>query len=190
MFQVDSAGTQVTIFEKGIPKASFIIGKRGQTYSDSYARLTSSNDVAVVSGGYTFTFNRPLKEWRDQTIFTIPRESIKSVSFQYGDTTFALVFQDSTWKIGKDSVDASTVESLLSSLSKFEADDFIDSTLSPLPKMTAQLIVGNAQIRFYEVKDPVKYLVLLSASPQWYEVQPWRANQVLKRKKDLIKKAS
>ncbi len=190
LFQVDSLGTMVTVYEKGAHKTSFILGKSGPTFSDSYARLASSNDVALVSGGFSYTFNRPLKEWRDRTIFSMPKENIKSVEFQFGDTTFTLAFQDSAWKIGKDSADVSTVESLLSSLSKFEADEFIDSIPSPLPKMTAVITVGGTQIRFHEVKEPAKFYVQSSTAPQWFEVQPWRTNQVLKRMIDLLKKSS
>ncbi|HXG37564.1 MAG TPA: DUF4340 domain-containing protein, partial [Bacteroidota bacterium] len=188
LFQVDSTGTQVVVYEKGTQKASFIFGKTGPTFSDSYARLAGSNDVALVTGAYAYTFNRPIKEWRDRTIFSTPKENIKQVEFQFGDTTFTLAFQDSTWKIGKDSVDASTVESFLSSLSKFECDEFVDSIPSPLPKLTAQIAVAGTQIRFHHVKDGAKYFVQTSASPQWFEVQPWRADQLLKRKKDLVKK--
>lgn len=188
LFQVDSTGTQVVVYEKGAQKASFIFGKTGPTFSDSYARLTGSNDVALVTGAYSYTFTRPLKEWRDRTIFSMPRENIKLVEFQFGDTTFTLAFRDSTWKIGSDSANASTVESFLSSLSKFECDEFVDSIPSPLPKLTAQIAVSGTQIHFYYVKDGARYLVQTSTSPQWFEVQPWRANQLLKRKKDLVKK--
>jgi hypothetical protein len=188
LFQVDSTGTHVVVYEKGTQKASFIFGKIGPTFSESYARLTGSNDVALVSGAYAYTFNRSVKEWRDRTIFSMARENIKQVEFQFGDTTFTLVFQDSTWKIGKDSANVSTVESLLSSLSKFECDEFVDSLPSPLPKVSAQISVAGTQIRFHYVKDGAKYYVQTSASPQWFEVQPWRAEQILKRKKDLVKK--
>lgn len=190
LFQVDSLGTMVTVYEKGTQKASFILGKTGPTFSDSYARLASSNDVALVGGGFSYSFIRPLKEWRDRTIFSLPKENIKAVEFQFGDTTFTLAFQDSAWTVGKDSADASTVDGLLSSLSKFEADEFIDPIPSPLPKMTAQITVGDAQIRFHEMKEPAKFFVQSSASPQWFEVQPWRANQVLKRMIELLKKSS
>lgn len=188
LFQVDTTGTQVVVYEKGAPKASFIFGKTGPTFSESYARLTGSNDVALVTGAYAYTFNRSIKEWRDRTIFTTPKENIKQVEFQFGDTMFTLVFQDSTWKIGNDSADVSAVESFLSSLAKFECDEFVDSVPSPLPKLTAQITVGGVQIRFHHLKEPTKYYVQTSASSQWFEVQPWRAEQVLKKKKDLLKK--
>jgi flagellar basal body-associated protein FliL len=188
LFQVDSTGTQVVVYEKGAQKASFVLGKTGPTFSDLYARLTGSNDVVLVGGAQAYVFNRPIKEWRDRTIFSSPKETIRHVEFQFGDTTFALTFQDSTWNVGKDSVDASAVETLISSLSKFECDEFLDSIPSPRPKLTAQITVAGTQIRFHHLKETAKYVVQTSASPQWFEVQPWRADQVLKRKKELVKK--
>jgi hypothetical protein len=188
LFQVDSTGTLVVLYEKGTQKASFILGKTGPTFSDCYARLVNSNDVALVDGAYPFTFNRPVKDWRDRTIFSTPRETLKQIEFQFHDTTFTLALRDSTWMIGKDSANVSTVETVLSSLSKLDCDEFVDVAPTPLPPLTAQISVSGTQIRFYEVKEPAKYFVRSSSSPQWFEIQPWRANQVLKRKQELVKK--
>jgi hypothetical protein len=187
LFQVDSTGTVVRIFEKGAEKASFVIGKAGSGYSETYARLTNSDDVALVSGTMSSVFNRPVKEWRDRTILTVPKESIKEVTFLYGDTTFVLAFKDSTRMVGKDSTQDWVVNSLLSSLSNLQADDFVDTLLSPIPNISPQLSYGGTQISFSYVKAGDTYLVRSSTLPQWVEMQSGRAHQVLKRKKDLVK---
>jgi hypothetical protein len=187
VFQVDSTGTIVRIFENGAEKTSFIIGKAGSSYSETYARRANSNDVALVGGALSYIFNRPVKEWRDRTILSAPKERIKEVKFQYGDTTFVLAFKDSTWMVGKDSTQDWVVNSLLSSLSSLQADDFVDTLITPLPKINAQLSYAGAQVSFSYLKTGDKYLVRSSSSPQWFEMQSWRANQVLKRKKDLVK---
>jgi hypothetical protein len=187
VFQVDSTGTLVKMSAHGSEQAAFIIGKSGSSFSETYARRTTSNDVALVGGASSHTFNRPIKDWRDRTILAIPQERIKEVKFQYGDTTFVLAFEDSTWMAGKDSTQDWVVNTLLSSLSNFQADDFVDTLTSKPPKITAQISYGGAQLTFAYLKDGDKYLVQSSHSPQWFEVQTWRANQVLKRKKDLVK---
>ncbi|HEX9828664.1 MAG TPA: DUF4340 domain-containing protein [Bacteroidota bacterium] len=188
LFQVDSTGTMVTVFENGAQKAGFVLGKTGPAIFDSYARLASSNDVLLVAGGQSFTFNKALKEWRDRTIFSAPKEAMTAVSFQYGDTTFTLTFKDGVWMAGDDLADDATVQSLLTSLSNVEADEFIDTLITQLPKLTAQITVGDTQLRFHQSADDTKYFVQNSASPQWYELQSWRANQLLKRKTDVVKK--
>lgn len=186
VYQVDSMGTTVTIYEQGKEKASFVVGKLGSSFAETYIRMKNSNDVHLVGGVFGYMFNRSVKDWRDKTIFSAPRESITEVTFQYGDTTFTLSFRDSAWMIGRDTVQEYTVNSLLSSLSTLRADDFIDSPPSFPPKITTLISYSGGQVRFAEKKGEDKYLVQSSASPQWFEMQSWNANQVLKRKKDLV----
>ncbi|MCI0707297.1 MAG: DUF4340 domain-containing protein [Ignavibacteriae bacterium] len=188
MFEVDSTGTSVTLYENGEQAASFILGKTGPAFSDSYARLASSNDVLLVGDGQSFVFNKALKEWRDRTIFTAPKETITEIAFQYGNERFMLAFKDSVWMVGGDPADDNTVQSFLTSLSKIEADEFVDTAPTLLPKLTAQIAVSSTQLRFHEASDKSKYYVQSSASPQWYELQNWRVNQLLKRKSDFVKK--
>ncbi len=189
VFQVDSTGTQVTIYEKGAEKASFIIGKMGGSYLESYGRRTSSNDVLLITVGSPMTFNKAVKEWRDRTIAAPGRETIKDVRYQYGDTVFALAFRDSAWMLGKDSTQDWVVNNLISSLSNVQADDFIDSPNARPSKPSAQITYAGTQITFFYVKEGDKYLVQCSSTPQWFEMQSWRANQILKRKNDIIRNA-
>ncbi len=189
VFQVDSSGTAVTVYEKGSPKASFVVGKVGPGFTDTYVRKQGSNDVSSVMGTFGYVFGRALREWRDKTIFTIPQESVKEVKFQFGDTTFTLVYKDTVWVIGKDVADMSVTQSLVGGLSNVTVDDFIDSTLSPLPKITAQISYAGQQIRFAFSKTLSKYHVQTSASPRWYVMESWRVNSLLKRKNELIKSA-
>jgi hypothetical protein len=185
LFQVDSTGTAVRIYEKGTLKASFHVGKVSNTYTETYVRLEGSNEVQLAADVLTSTFGKQLKEWRDKTIFKREESSLTTVRFQYGDTTFVLAMQDSLWRVDKDSAVQTSIKPLLTSLAHIQADEFIDSTLSTVPKVTAILTVGGTEIRFFR-KDDNKYLVLSSESPQWYEIQGWRATGILKRKKDLI----
>ena len=146
VFLVDKAGTQVTVYEKGVEKASFILGKMAGSYSESYARKLNSDDVFIVEGASSYMFNRPVKDWRDKTILATPKESIKEVQYQYGDTTFNIAFRDSAWYVGKDKALQSVVDGILSSLSSLQADDFNDSTIAP--QVTAMIAYAGAQLRF------------------------------------------
>ena len=184
VFQVDQAGTQVIVYEKGVEKASFILGKMAENYSESYARRLNSNDVLIIEGASNYMFGRPVKDWRDKTILTMPKEGIKEVQYQYGDTTFNVTFSDSAWFAGKDKAQQSVVEGIVSSLSNFQADDFIDSTISP--KVTAMITYAGTQLRFSFNKIINKYYVQSSNSPQWFVLEQWKANQVLKRKKEIV----
>jgi hypothetical protein len=184
VFQVDQAGTQVTVSEKSKEIASFILGKMAGSYSESYARRLNSDDVFIVEGASSYMFDRPVKDWRDKTIMTAPKESIKDIRYQYGDTAFNVTFSDSAWSVGKEKVQQSVAEGIVSSLSNLQADDFIDSTLSP--KVTAMIAYAGVQIRFSFDKLVNKYYVQSSNAPQWFVLEQWKANQILKRKKEIL----
>ena len=187
VFQVDSTGTLLTIYEKGAEKSSIIIGKMGSTYLESYARRASSDEVLLVGGGSPMTFNKTVREWRDRTIAAPARETIKDVKFQYGDTVFVLAFKDSAWMVGRDSTQEWVVNNLISTLTNVQADDFVDAPNARLSKPSAQITYAGTQITFFYVKEGDKYLVQCSSTPQWFEMQSWRANQILKRKNDITK---
>ena len=187
VFQVDSTGTQVRIFEKGVEKTGFVIGKAASGYSEMYARRSGSNDVLLASGASAFVFSKAVKDWRDKSIVTTPRDNIKEVRFQYGDTTLVLAFRDSVWRIGIDAAQDEVVNNLLTTLSNVQADDFVDTLIARPPKLAAQISYAGTHLNFFFIKQGEKYLVQSTVSPQWFEMQSWRANEILKRKKDLLK---
>jgi hypothetical protein len=184
IFQVDRSGTAVTIYENGAEKAAFVVGKMAAGYTESYVRRSASNDVLLVEGAYVYTFNRPVKEWRDKSIFSDSKEDIREINFQYGDTSFALSLKDSIWYVGKQKARKNVVDGIVSSLSSLQADDFFDSSISLKP--TAMITVSGTQIRYSLNGKTEKYYVQSSASPQWFIQEPWRANQILKRKKEIV----
>jgi hypothetical protein len=183
VFQVDRSGTEVRVYEKGVEKISFILGKTAANYTESYARRLNSDNVFLVEGASSYMFSRPVKDWRDKTIFSTPKESIKELQYQFGDTLFSVTFKDSVWLIGKFKVQQSAIDGILSSLSNLQADDFIDSTLSP--KIMATVTYADVKIRFSFNRLTNKYAVQSSHSSQWFILEPGKANQILKRKKEI-----
>ncbi len=128
---------------------------------------------------------RGVNEWRDKTILRIPREEIRSVHYQYGDTAFTLAFQDSLWVVAGVRADDGVVESLLSSLADVQADDFLDSAPERPPVITAMVTYAGREIRFSEGRDANGYRVQASTDSQWFEMKSWRAGQILKREAEL-----
>ena len=78
------------------------------------------------------------------------------------------------------------VTSLIAALASLQADEFIDSAVTAPPNLTAVIEVDGMQIRFHENTTTKRWFVQTSLSPQWFELQPWRAQQVLKRKSELL----
>jgi hypothetical protein len=189
LFQVDSTGTLVRVFERGTEKALFRVGKTGGSYTETYVRKEDADNVYLADGMFGYTFNRQPREWRDRNVYKAEREAVTSIRFHYGDTTFTLALRDSVWALDGDSTVESAVRGFLSSLTTLQADDFIDTVLVPLPRLVAMLEVNGTQIRFHEEKGATVYVVQSSASPQLYTMQPWRVTGVLKRKKDFLPQA-
>jgi hypothetical protein len=185
-FEVNNAGTQVRISAKGTEQAAFVLGKMGSTYLEMYARTLSSNDVLLVTGVFGFTFNRPLKEWRDKTIFKTAHESINEIAYRYGDTTFVLSLNNGEWFIGGAKAKKSAVEDIIGQLSNLRCSDFVDTDVTPAPKTIAIISYANVQVQLAFDKPSGKYFVQASNSPQRYVMEPWQANQVLKRKRELL----
>lgn len=186
LFQVDSSGTRIVLQSDGGDTAAFILGKSGPGMVEVYARREGSNQVVLVDASVSYSSRRAAKEWRDHSILTIPKEQIRTIGFQYGDTTFSLAWKDSAWVIDNTPVKDWAANSVVSTLSDFDADDFLDTPPSPVPKQTAVISVAGAEVRFFRQNTGDQYVVTASTSPQWYLVEGWRAHQVLKRKKDLI----
>ncbi len=185
VFVVDSSAPLITISEKGTERAAFRIGKPSSSFTETFVRREGSNDVYLIPGFLTATFNRQAKDLRDKTIFRADRDQIKSIMYQYGDTTFTVAFQDSLWRVGNEPASDATVSGVLTSLSRLQADDMID-TAFVAPKLIATISVLGTQIRYYYDTKKASYFVQTSESPQWYSSQSWKALQVLKRKKDFV----
>ena len=188
VFQVDSTGTRVVLSQAGQERASFVVGKNSQSYSEQYVRLANSNDVTLVDGSFGYIFNKQLKEWRDKNIVTVPREQIKEIKYQFGDTTFTATFKDSSWMVGKDSVQSGVMDPLLGALASVQCDDFIDTVVAK-PSIAAQISYAGVQLHFMLDKASSKYWVRASSSPQWFTMEQWRVNQILKRKKEIAKES-
>jgi hypothetical protein len=186
LFQVDSAGTLVKVFEHGVEKTSFRIGKPGTSFNETYVRREGATDVLVAEGPLAYLFVKTPKDWRDRTILKADREKITSIHYRYGDTTFTVAFVDSVWKIDAQPASPAVVQNLLGTLSAYLANDFLDSTFTPPGPPAAVVEVADVQIRFYQNKEKNKFLVQTSRDPQWYVVEPYRAQDLLKRKKDFI----
>ncbi len=185
VFKVDSLATLVRISCQGAEVAAFRLGKNDQSWSGTFVRREGSNDVYLVQGVLGYVFEKSVDDWRNRTIFATPQESIQSVRFQYGDTTFTLAFTDSMWTVDGDSATDGPVRAFLGAVSALTADRFVDSATVSLPQLTATLEIQGTVVRFYRQTESGNYYVTTSRSPQVYEIQGWRASQVLRRRAEF-----
>ena len=185
LFQVDSTGTKVTVYAAETQPVTLVIGKMGGSYTETYVRLLESDEVHLVNASLAFIGNRGANGWRDKAIVQVPREEIRSVTYRYGDTTFALEFKDSLWIVGGDPADDALVDALLASLADVQADEFLEPAPTPVPPVLAVVSYAGREIRFCPGRTSDVYSVQRPADDRWFEVKSWRAQQILKREKEL-----
>jgi hypothetical protein len=186
VFQVDSTAALVKIFEGANERAAFRIGKTGPSYTETYVRREGSDDVYLADGMLLYLFSKSPKDWRDKAILHMPQETIRSVRFQYGDTSFALAFRDSLWLVDGSPASDPAVRSLLGAIATLKADDFVDTAVAAPPPLTAVIDVEGTQLRFHRNPQTNNYFVITSVGTQVFEIQGWHADSVLKRKKELV----
>ena len=185
VYKVDTSSTLVTVYAKGMEKARFYVGKASPNFMESFVRRDNSKDVVLVPGALTYTFNVPLRDWRNKTIFLEDISRIKEIYVENKSEKFTVKFADSTWLVDGTPANLNEIKSLLRNLSNYQTDFFEDSVITSLPKLTGTVSVNGKKIEFFQA-DSEKYYIKSSQSTQLFWALKWKVGQVLKNKKELI----
>ncbi len=191
IFQVDSAnGTILNFHDKRGKNISFILGKMGPSYMESYLRPINSDEVYLSEGINSWTVNKEVKDWRDKYILKLQKDSIKQLIIETGKEIVALTKNENKWYVEDDSVESNKIESIINLLSNLRTEDFVDSSVN-LPKAQTKLTIQENNffiISLYPIPpDSSKYWITNSNSQQVYTVSRYIANQLIKTKKDFMK---
>ena len=186
LFQVDTTGTLVSFSAQGEIRTAFRVGKTSPSYTETYVRRENSTDVLLADGVLISFYSKTPGDWRDRTIFSTPEETVTSVQLRFGDTTFTLSRSDSAWTLDGQPAQPAMVRSFLSSLAHFQADSFVDTAVSPMPPQTCTISVQETQISFFRNAGATQYYVAASRGPQLFSVSSWKADQLLKRKREFL----
>lgn len=189
-FKVDSSGVRFVVATERKDTVAFIIGKAQQGATSMrdvqfFVRKAGSNEVWLARTylGYAFSYSPDL--WRDRNILSVPRESVDRIVFTYGDTTFTLARQDTSWLLDGTRTTTSLIASVIGTLSNLQAGGFADTVTGPLPKPVALVALAGRTLSFYPFKSESK-LVTVSDKPQRFIVPDWTTGDILKRKKELL----
>ncbi len=183
LFQVDSAGTRLTVTERGGASTSLIVGKMGPSFSEVYLRLPASKDVYLAEGIESWSLTKDVREWRDKNILTLPSESIKGLDYSLGGREYSYTRDSTGWKSGDKSVETSVMNPLLNTLSNLRADDFIDTSAPLNGKPIVISIRGPEMTRlnlYPSFPDSSKYYVQSTSGRQVFVINKWTAEQLLK----------
>ncbi len=190
LFDVDTAGTLVTLSAGGAARAAFRVGKTSPSYTETYVRREGSNEVLLVDGLLTPVFARTPGEWRDRTIFSAPMGGITTVSVHFGDTAFVLALADTLWTVDGLPAQPQAVQMFLAALSSLQADAFVDTAVASMPRLTCAIEVQGTRISFFWDPAASRYYVATSRGAQLFTLSSWKGNQVVRRKKDFLPPAS
>lgn len=138
IFEVDSAkGTLVELWDAtGKTIGSFRIGKNGADWSSNYVRMTGSNSVYMVGGSLRYSFFSDHKRWRDKTITSFDKSTVKRISLIRKDGASVAVAKADTgsaWNIVEPKLAVAKtdqVDEILNTTNRLNAVDFEESEIS------------------------------------------------------------
>jgi len=186
----DSLGTRVIMKEGKKTRLDIMIGRfnyqpapgggggygQNQGRGLTYVRLTNEDEVYMVEGFLSMSFNQPFNNWRDQTIIQADRSRITRVSYDYPmDSGFVLVLLDSLWMIDGMAPDSARTASLLDALSRKSSSTFTDD-FSPISAPDFQLRIEGNNMQAVSVlayrRSGDQYIINSSLNPESYFISP------------------
>ncbi len=132
-FEVDSTGVEAKLMDTNDKLlAHLFVGKTTPGFLSSYVRVADSNDVYVAQGYLQSVFNKGERTWKDRTIFDFNKGIVTQLNISSPEETVELRLDaDGTWQMLKpvaSAVKQSEVDSLLTTFSGLDTDDFAEMT--------------------------------------------------------------
>lgn len=128
-FQVDSAGTHVTVFEGDEKSLDLIVGRfamQGQRQFLSYVRLSNEDEVYAADNFMSMSIGSDPADYRFKELIRINKDSVERVEFVYSDSAFVLDKTSGEWAIGGQPADSAKTAQFLNSIRYMNGADFAD----------------------------------------------------------------
>ncbi|MXY27294.1 DUF4340 domain-containing protein [Candidatus Poribacteria bacterium] len=132
-FEVDNTGVEAKLMDANATlSAHLFVGKTTPGFLSSYVRAAGANDVYVAQGYLQSVFNKGDRTWKDRTIFDFNKGIVTQLNISSPEEIVELRLDaDGTWQMLKPSASAvkqDEVDSLLTTLSGLDTDDFAEAT--------------------------------------------------------------
>ncbi|TAK63813.1 MAG: DUF4340 domain-containing protein [Bacteroidetes bacterium] len=174
MYEVDNAGTNVTITTDAGTPTVLIVGKVGPTSGQAYVRPASSGSVYLAKGIVPALVGKNLSEWRQRTVLRMEPRMMKMITVRYGGDRAVFKRDDKKWVSNGAVVPAKTMKPAVDQLSLLRAEGFVDTVvfLSGSPALNVELMADElVRLEFYNhPKFKNQYLLKSSTEPKLFAV--------------------
>ena len=162
-----------------------LLGKAGTRFRTAYARLPDEDVASLIQGDLRSAAARSLLDWRDKIVLRADTAAIASIRVtRDGDETL-FERSESTWMVGDDEADPTTVQNILQELSGLRATGFAaEDAERPSDDGEADRSVqamnadGEEVASLFLTEQEGNFRVATPASPYVFEVPTYRADRV------------
>lgn len=161
-----------------------LLGKAGTRFRTAYARLPGEDVASLIRGDLRSAAARSLLDWRDKIVLRADTGAVAGIRVtRDGDETL-YERRDSTWVVGDEEADATTVRNILQELSGLRATGFAPEDEAAPTEADADRSVRATNAEGEEVavlflaEQEGSFRVATPASPYVFEVPTYRADRV------------
>ncbi|EID86098.1 hypothetical protein MSI_00540 [Treponema sp. JC4] len=202
----DSKKVTVTAFAGDKELRKITVGKASSTGSQGYIMIDGSNDVYLASGNLNSIFGKSISDLRSNSVWTLEKNMIGSVSIKKADGTEWKVSREGqaenmTWKIDghgivTGEVDGQKAESWFGEFATLTASSWEEDSASPAGTylLTCEVEAGGKTVALdlfqtKEEKDdqPAEYSASSTETPYTFDLASYSARKFLKNPEELLK---
>ena len=156
-FQVDTAGTEVKLYEDGNKSLDIILGRfgvEGQRSFYTYVRLADDKDTYVAANFMSMSVGKSSSDYRNDRVARIKRDSVLAVDFNYQDSAFTLTKSlEGTWIIGSQAADSMKVVNYFRDLNYLNSANFSESVGIPTIQDVTFHMTNGTDIQISQFSD-------------------------------------
>ncbi|MGI5093087.1 DUF4340 domain-containing protein [Treponema socranskii] len=195
-YEIDKTNAIVVKAYKGNELVrTLTIGKTSSTGSQSYLTLDGKKDIYLVSGTLRDTFKKDVAALRSKSVYAVDTSDLTAVSESMGSTVLSIVKSGdpAAWAAagGAASVDAEKAASWAASLTRLNADSWLDDdfVLPPVSESVTVITAGGKAITVSVYKEgdgeEAKYYGTCSETPYKFALSLYSAGKYLKTAADI-----
>ena len=194
IFEVtEETGRDIKIYAGDKLVLHFFVGKTDQTNMNTYIREANSDKVFAVQGNISYVFNRPIDQWRDKAIVSIPENDLQQLEVTWGDTTVVYTLIDTLWSIVQDDeymeLHQNKLFSIIRAFSPLRASGFQDEPVEldwgdPDVVLDIHSLSGNEYVCRFIKKDDKQFYAKQDNNEQVYLVSKYVADKFKKKFSD------